>query len=58
MGKVEYKKQTKAVWTCMTNEQQMPVRKLYEQQGIKSIAMQTNVDTRITALEAKIGVSF
>ena len=34
-GKVECKKYPKAVWNSMTREQQMQVRKLHEQQGIK-----------------------
>ena len=36
MGKMECKKYLKAVWNIMSRERQMQVRKLQEQQGIKS----------------------
>ena len=45
MGKVECKKYPKAVWNSMTREQQMQVRKLQEQQGIKSAMRQASTDT-------------
>ena len=57
MGTVEYKKYPKAVWNSITKEQQMKVRKLCEQQGIKPAVKMTSADTRIAALEAKLGVS-
>ena len=51
MGKVECKKYPKAA-----KEQQMQVRKLPKQQGIKATMMQTSADARIAALEAKLGI--
>ena len=56
-GKVECKKYPKKVCNSMTKEQQMQVRKLHEQQGIKPTMRQTSADMRIAALEAKLGVS-
>ena len=35
----------------------MQVRKLHEQQDIKPATKQTSTDTRIAALEAKLGIS-
>ena len=57
MGKVKCKKYPKAVWNFMTKEQQMQVCKLCKQQDIKPAMKQTGTDTRITDLEAKLGVS-
>ena len=54
MGKVECKKYPSAVWNSVTNEQQMQVRKLHEQQGIKHAAKQTSADAMIAALLAKL----
>ena len=56
--KVECKKYPKAVWNSMTGEQQMQVHKLHEQQGIKSAMKQTSTDARISALEAKLEITF
>ena len=47
----------RAVWNSMTREQQMQVRKLHEQQGIKPPMQKTGTDTRISALEAKLGIA-
>ena len=47
----------KAVWNSMTREQQMQVRKLCEQQGIKPAVKQTSADARISVLEAKLGIT-
>ena len=55
--KVECKKYPKAVRNSKTREQEMQVRKLHEQQGIKPTMKQTSVDTRIAALEAKVGIT-
>ena len=41
----------------MTREQQMQVRKLREQKGIKPTAKQTNADAGIAALGAKLGIA-
>ena len=57
MGNLECKKYPKAVWNSMTREQQMQVRKLHEQQGIKPTTWQTRADARISALEAKFGIA-
>ena len=57
MGKVEGKKYPKAVWNYITGEQQMQVRKLQEQQGIKPTMQQTSTDARISALEAKLEIT-
>ena len=57
MGKVEFKKYSKAVWNSNTMEQRVKVCKLCEQQGIKLAMKQTSTDTRITALEAKLGIT-
>ena len=51
------KKYPKAAWNSMTREQQMQVRKLQEQQGIKPAARQTSADATISALEAKLGIA-
>ena len=40
----------------MTKDQQMQVCKLHEQQVIKPAEMQTSMDARIVALEAKLGL--
>ena len=52
MGKTERKKYKRAVWNSMSREQQMPIRKLCEQQGINPATKQTSAETRIAALEA------
>ena len=57
-GKVECKKYPKAVWNSMTRDQQIQVRKLQEQQGIKPTTWQTGTDPRISALEAKLWIAF
>ena len=57
MGKVECKKYLKAVWNSMTREQEMQVRKLRLQQGIKPATRQTSADARISALEAKLKIT-
>ena len=54
LGKVECKEYSKTVWNSMIKEQQMQVRKLCEQQGIKPVTKQTSADARIAALEAKL----
>ena len=41
----------------MNSEQQMQVRKLHKQQGIKTAMKQTSTDARIAALEAKRGIA-
>ena len=56
-GKVECKKYPKAIWNSMTREQQMQVRKFHEQLGIKPNVKQISADTRIAALEAKLGIA-
>ena len=56
VGKIEYKKCPKAFWNLMTKEQQMQVHRLCKQHGIKPAVKQTSTDTRITALEAKLGI--
>ena len=57
MGKIKCKKYPKAVWNSMTEEQQMQVCKLCEQQGIKPAMKQTSADARIAALEVKLGIT-
>ena len=57
IGEIECKQYPKAVWNFMTNEQQMQVRKLQEQQGIKPTAKQTSTGARIAALEDKLRIS-
>ena len=57
MGKIESNKYPKAVWNSMTKEQQMQVRKLYEQQDMKLATKQTIEEARIAALQAKLGIS-
>ena len=57
MGKVECKQYPKAAWDSMTKEQQMKVRKLCIQHGIKPTAKQTSKDAKVDALEAKLGIS-
>ena len=57
MGKVECKKYPKAVRNSVTREQQMQVRMLQEQQGIKPTMRQTSTDARISALEVKLGIT-
>ena len=52
MGKIECKKYPKAVWSSMSKEQQMQVRKLQEQQGMKPACKQISTETRI-AIEAQ-----
>ena len=56
-GKVECKKYPKAVLNFITKEQQMQVRKLGQEQGIKPAIMGTSAEARVIALEAKFGVS-
>ena len=41
----------------MTRKQQMQVRKLQEQEGIKPTMRQTSADVRISALEAKLRIT-
>ena len=41
----------------MTKEQQMQVRKLHEQQGMKPAVNQSSEGARIAALEAQLGIS-
>ena len=41
----------------MTKEQQVQVRKLCEQQGIKLVVKRTSADARIAALEGNLRVS-
>ena len=48
---------TKAVWNSMTEEQQMQVRKLQKEHGIKPATRLSNTEDRVTALEVKLGVS-
>ena len=55
-GKLEYKKYPKAVWNSMSKEQQMQVRKLREQQGIKPTVRQFMAKARITALRLSLGL--
>ena len=57
MEKIVCEKYPKAVWSYMTKEQQIQVRKQQEQQGIKPIPKQTSIEARIAALEAQLGVS-
>ena len=57
MGKVEYKTYPKAVWNSMTKEQQMQAHKLHKQQGINLAAKKTSIDVRITAIQAKLGIT-
>ena len=57
VGKIECKKYSKAVWNSMFSEQQMQVRKLHEQQGIKPTAKQTSAEARIAALKVQLGIN-
>ena len=41
----------------MTNEQQMHMRKLHEQKGIKPTVKKTSTEVRVAALEAQQGIS-
>ena len=41
----------------MTKVQQMQVKKMHEQQGIKLVMKQTSADARIAALEAQLRIS-
>ena len=45
------------VWILMHREQQMQVRKLYEQQGIKPATKQTSAEARFVALETQLGIN-
>ena len=40
----------------MSKEQQMQMRKLYKQQGMKAAVKQTSAEARIAALEAQFGI--
>ena len=57
MGEAECKMYPKAVWNFMTNKQQMQVKKLCEQQGIKPTMKQTSSKARIAATEAQPRIS-
>ena len=41
----------------MTKEQQIQIRKLQKEQGIKPTSRPTSTETKVAALEAKLGVS-
>ena len=56
MGKTECKKYTRAVLNSLSGENQMKVKKLYEQQYIKPTAKQTSAEARISALDAQLGI--
>ena len=57
MGKIECKNYPKVVWNSMLRKQQMQVRKLHEQQGIKPATKHTNAKARIAALEAQLMIN-
>ena len=58
MGKIECTKYPRAVWNSISREQQVKVRKLSEQQGIKPTTKQISEEARIAALEARINSHF
>ena len=49
-GKVVCNKYSRAVWNSMSREQQMQVRQLHEQQGIKLIKKYTSAKGRLLLL--------
>ena len=57
MGKVESTKYSNAVWKSMCREQQMQVRKLQEQQGIKPTYKQPITEAWIAALKNQLEVN-
>ena len=58
MEEIEYKKYLEAMWNNMSIEQQVQIRKLHEQQGIKPTYKQQSADARIAASEARPRVNF